>query len=107
MQLFCAYISLLKYRFLSEYQCGEAHTIWIQTSAESSLRLAKSYKQQYIQSTCPLSVEVVQVLDDQLSQHDWLAADRYSIADMANFCWVCVGPFAGDYTQPRIAVIVD
>ncbi|KAK9804433.1 hypothetical protein WJX72_012479 [[Myrmecia] bisecta] len=29
-----------------------------------------------------------QVLEDQLVNHDWLAADQFSIADIANFTWV-------------------
>jgi len=28
------------------------------------------------------------VLDDRLKKHKWLAADQYSIADIANFSWV-------------------
>ena len=33
-----------------------------------------------------------QVLNDRLKDHEWLAADQYSIADIANFSWV--GPCA-------------
>ena len=35
-----------------------------------------------------LLVEWVQVLDDHLKTHEWLAADQYTIADIANFSWV-------------------
>ena len=37
----------------------------------------------------------MQVIDKQLEKHDWLANDQYSIADMANFCWVIFGATAG------------
>lgn len=30
----------------------------------------------------------MQVLDDRLKDHEWLAADQYTIADIANFSWV-------------------
>ncbi|KAK9810507.1 hypothetical protein WJX72_011963 [[Myrmecia] bisecta] len=36
-----------------------------------------------------------QVLEDQLSKHEWLAADQYTIADIASFCWVYAHEFAG------------
>jgi len=28
------------------------------------------------------------VLESRLKDHDWLVSDKYSIADIANFCWV-------------------
>ena len=35
------------------------------------------------------------MLNDRLKDHEWLAADQYSIADIANFSWVgpCAWPF--------------
>lgn len=35
------------------------------------------------------------VLDNQLSQNDYLVGNKYSIADIANFSWVNVAYFAG------------
>lgn len=32
------------------------------------------------------------VLEIRLSQADWLAGDKYTIADMANYSWVRAGP---------------
>ena len=48
-----------------------------------------------------------QVLEDRLSKHEWLAGDQYSIADMANFCWVCVGPFAGEPSKSPLKLLVE
>jgi glutathione S-transferase len=28
------------------------------------------------------------VLESRLSSHDWLAGNKYTIADIASFCWV-------------------
>lgn len=32
------------------------------------------------------------VLESRLSHADWLAGDKYTLADMANFSWVRAGP---------------
>lgn len=32
------------------------------------------------------------VLDDRLKDHEWLAADQFTIADIANFSWVACAP---------------
>ncbi|EIE26576.1 glutathione S-transferase [Coccomyxa subellipsoidea C-169] len=36
-----------------------------------------------------------QVLDDHLKDHEWLAADQYTIADIANFTWVFIHTWSG------------
>lgn len=32
------------------------------------------------------------VLESRLSKADWLAGDKYTLADIANYSWVCSGP---------------
>ncbi|KAK9810081.1 hypothetical protein WJX72_004467 [[Myrmecia] bisecta] len=36
-----------------------------------------------------------EVLEKHLANHEWLAADQYTIADIANFCWVYSHDWAG------------
>lgn len=36
------------------------------------------------------------MLDNQLKDHEWLAADQYTIADIANFSWVMRCHFAAE-----------
>lgn len=40
------------------------------------------------------SRRLFEVLDGQLADHEWLAGD-YSIADIANWCWVQIHPWPG------------
>jgi glutathione S-transferase len=34
------------------------------------------------------AIRLFQVLEDRLANHEWLAADQFTIADIANFTWV-------------------
>lgn len=36
-----------------------------------------------------------QVMDTHLKDHEWLAADQYTIADIANFTWVFIHTWSG------------
>ena len=47
--------------------------------------LAECQKSLDLFPECPSRM---QVLDDHLKNHEWLAADQYTIADIANFSWV-------------------
>lgn len=49
------------------------------------------YAQQLIWAAC----SYLQVMEDQLKNHKWLAADQYSIADIANFSWVYIHTWSG------------
>ena len=46
-----------------------------------------------VQSSC--RQVLVQVLERRLAISDWLAGDRYSIADIAAFIWVLDAPLIG------------
>ncbi|KIX08202.1 uncharacterized protein Z518_02858 [Rhinocladiella mackenziei CBS 650.93] len=37
------------------------------------------------------------VLESRLSQADWLAGDKYTIADIASYCWIRVSPLVLDF----------
>jgi glutathione S-transferase len=53
---------------------------------------------QYIPSRCSRQIDgvhVLQVINDHLANHEWLAADMYSIADIASFCWIVCHAWAG------------
>ena len=43
-----------------------------------------------------LSVLYVQVMDTHLKDHEWLAGDQYTIADIANFTWVYIHTWSGE-----------
>jgi glutathione S-transferase len=42
-----------------------------------------------------------QVLEDQLKDHEWLAAEQYTIADIANFTWVYIHSWSGEQLIPH------
>ncbi len=50
-----------------------------------------TYAQQVKWAAC----SYLQVMEDQLKNHEWLAADQYSIADIANFAWVYIHTWSG------------
>lgn len=75
------------------YQMGGVGPM--QGQANHFVRFAKDKIPYGIKRYVDETKRLYQVMDDHLSKHEWLAADQYTIADMANFCWVCVGPFAG------------
>lgn len=41
------------------------------------------------------SRRLLEVLDGRLSESEWLAGDRYTIADIANFCWARTHAWSG------------
>ena len=41
-----------------------------------------------------------QVIDSHLANHKWLAADMYSIADIASFSWIYAHAWAGELPHP-------
>ena len=45
----------------------------------------------------------LQVLDTHLKTHEWLAADQYTIADIANFSWVGPAHLCCSYAHPKLA----
>ena len=45
------------------------------------------------------SRRLFEVLDRQLSENQWLAGDEYSIADIANWCWIRIHDWSGVPTE--------
>lgn len=39
-----------------------------------------------------------QVMDNHLKDKEWLAADQYTIADIANFSWVFIHKWSGQWS---------
>lgn len=48
-----------------------------------------------------------QVMDTHLKDHEWLAADQYTIADIANFTWVFIHTWSGKkYVDSGTKVVI-
>jgi glutathione S-transferase len=54
--------------------------------------MAKARSDYGIQRYMDETKRLYSVLESRLSKADWLAGDKYTIADIANYSWVCSGP---------------